>query len=119
MELKEFYNKIGADADIVVKRMGLTEKHLKKYLRKFQQNEEYDKLTRAVEQQDYDNIEWAAHTLKGVTANLGLKVLFDDFQKMVDSVRANHKEEIPALYEAASADYHYVMDLLAKVDLDA
>lgn len=118
MELKEFYKEIGADADVVIKRMGLTEKHLKKYLRKFMDNQEYKKLSKAVAEQDYYNVEWAAHTIKGVTANLGLTILFDDFQKIVDSVRNEKNKDIDRLYQDASVDYEHVMNLLAKVDLD-
>lgn len=119
MELSEFYREIGVDSQAVVRRMGLTEKHLKKYLRKFKDNQEYEKLSRAVAENDYYNAEWAAHTIKGVTSNLGLNILFDDFQKIVNSVRAEKTEEIPALFEAASADYERVMNLLAQVDLEA
>ena len=117
MQLNEFYQSIGSDASLVIRRMGLTEKHLKKYLKKFQENQEYAKLTKAVGENDFYNIEWAAHTLKGVTSNLGLDILYSDFQKIVDSVRAGRNDEIPSLFAAASADYERVMELLAEVPL--
>lgn len=117
MELTEFYKAIGSDSDVVVRRMGLTEKHLKKYLKKFQENQEYAKLAKAVEDKDYYNIEWAAHTLKGITSNLGLDILYDDFQKIVDRVRAGACDDIPSLFETASADYQRVMKLMEGVSL--
>lgn len=118
MELVEFYREIGVDSNVVISRLGLTEKHLKKYLRKFRVNQEYDKLSKAVEEKDYYNVEWAAHTLKGVASNLGLNILLEDFQSMVDSVRAEKTENIPELYQRVSADYERVMNLLAEVDLE-
>ena len=117
MQLNEFYQMIGSDSDAVVRRMGLTENHLKKYLGKFRENQEYMKLTQAVAQNDYYNIEWAAHTLKGITSNLGLDILYTDFQKIVDCVRDGKYDEIPAHYAAARADYERVMELLAEVPL--
>lgn len=118
MELKQFYQEIGADCDTVVKRMGLTERHLKKYLRKFMDNLEYGKLSKAVAEHDYVNVEWAAHTLKGVTSNLGLDILYEDLQRIVDSVRGGREQEVSSLFEAADRDYRMVMELLAEVDLE-
>jgi phosphopantetheinyl transferase (holo-ACP synthase) len=117
MQLSAFYQEIGVDMNDVIRRMGLTEKHLKKYLNKFLANKEYDKLTRAVEEKDYTNAEWAAHTLKGVAANLGLVILLDDFQEIVNQVRNGHTELIPELYERSSADYMRVISLLKETDL--
>lgn len=116
MELSEFYQEIGVDVKDVVSRMGLTEKHLKKYLKKFMDNKEYDKLTLAVEEKDSYNAEWAAHTLKGVCANLGLNNLLEDFQEIVNSVRNEQTDRIPELYQTSSADYNHVMSLLKEVD---
>ena len=62
MQLNEFYQMIGSDSDAVVRRMGLTENHLKKYLGKFRENQEYMKLTQAVAQNDYYNIESVSYT---------------------------------------------------------
>lgn len=119
MELSEFYSEIGVDSQAVVRRLGLTEKHLKKYLRKFLVNPEFEKLSRAVAEKDYYNVELAAHTIKGVASNLGLNILFDDFQKIVNCVRTEKTEEVPELFEAASADYERIIELLAQVDLGA
>jgi HPt (histidine-containing phosphotransfer) domain-containing protein len=116
MEISAFYREIGVDVKDVVSRMGLTEKHLKKYLRKFMDNKEYDKLTRAVEENDSYNVEWAAHTLKGVCANLGLNNLLSDFQEIVNSVRSDDTARIPELYRKSAEDYNRVIALLEEVD---
>ncbi|MDL2300734.1 Hpt domain-containing protein [Lachnospiraceae bacterium OttesenSCG-928-D06] len=118
MELVELYQAIDVDVNVVVGRLGLTERHLKKYLGKFRNNKEFTKLTDAVAAKDYENVEWAAHTLKGVASNLGLDLLQVTFQKMVDSVRSNHTEEIDGLYATAKVDYEKVMGLLAQVEFD-
>lgn len=117
MDITEFYRQIGGDASVVVRRMGLTEAHLKKYLGKFQNNEDYGKLKKAVGEKDYYNAEWAAHTLKGVASNLGLDILYKDFQKIVDSIRAGKPEDVPALFDEAAADYEKIMELLTQADL--
>ncbi|MDR0963518.1 MAG: hypothetical protein LBM60_02750 [Clostridium sp.] len=117
MQLAAFYSEIGVDMNEVIKRMGLTEKHLKKYLRKFLENKEYEKLTRAVEEKDYPNAEWAAHTLKGVCANLGLEILLGDFQEIVNAVRNGKTELVYDLYQRSSGDYTRVMNLLHQADI--
>jgi HPt (histidine-containing phosphotransfer) domain-containing protein len=116
MEISAFYREIGVDVKDVVARMGLTEKHLKKYLRKFMDNKEYNKLTLAVEEKDWYNVEWAAHTLKGVCANLGLNNLLSDFQEIVNRVRSDDTECIPDLYHKSAEDYNRVISLLKEVD---
>jgi|GEM_PF-299131 len=118
MELTEFYNAINVDVNVVIGRLGLTERHLKKYLGKFRNNQEFNKMSKAVEEKDYTNVEWAAHTLKGVASNLGLNLLQGTCQQMVDSVRSGNTDEIEALYKIVAVDYEKVMGLLAQVEFD-
>ncbi|MDR2044976.1 MAG: hypothetical protein LBQ15_11595 [Clostridium sp.] len=118
MDLTTFYSEIGVDIKTVVNRLGLPEKYLKKYLRKFKENKEYQKLSKAVAEQDDYNVEWAAHSLKGVASNLGLNSLLTGFQDLVDSVRHEDTQRIPELFEATSQEYQKIMSLLEEVDLE-
>ena len=71
MELKEVYEKLGGDYDDVVRRL-MGEKLVRKFLLKFLDDKSYADLERTLSEGDYKEAFRAAHTLKGVAANMGL-----------------------------------------------
>lgn len=118
MELGEFYQTIGSDAGTVIKRLGLTEKHLKKYLKKFLANREFAELSQVAYSGNHEAVEWHAHTLKGIVSNLGFDHLFVTFQKIVNCVREGKGEDVQSLFEEARTEYEKITFLLSQVNLN-
>ncbi len=62
----------GADVETTLKRFMGNEKMYMKYIMKFLDDKNFDSIRENLKSQNYEAVFNAAHTLKGVTANLGL-----------------------------------------------
>ncbi len=62
----------GADVETTVKRFMGNEKMYMKFIMKFLDDNNYDKLKENLSKGDYEETFNSAHTLKGVAANLGI-----------------------------------------------
>ncbi len=105
MTLKEFYASIGADYNIVFSRLMNNEAFILKYLNKFLEDPNFEKLTAAVTAGNMAEIEVCAHTLKGITSNLELTGLCEAATSMVAAVRSDQPERIAPLFEEAKKHY--------------
>ena len=66
MTPEEFYKEIGADYQTALSRMMGNQGLLARMLKKFENDRNYEALEKAMEENDYEGIFAAAHTLKGV-----------------------------------------------------
>ena len=71
MTVRECYEKIGSDFDKVLGRMG-SEALVKRFAVKFLEDKSFEELTESLKEKDGEDAFRAAHTLKGICANLGL-----------------------------------------------
>lgn len=104
----------GFDVDGCLKRFlnnaGLYEKCLKKFL----DDDSFQILVEAYEAGNCQEAFKAAHTLKGLTSNLGIDPLYHILQPMVEKLRVddlNVTEEIEKLKTAYQDAYQAVADL--------
>ena len=74
MTLQEFYDKTGGDYEEVLDRLRKPER-IQKYLKLFEEDDNYDKLRSAVRAKDNKAAFEASHNLKGACLNLGLEDL--------------------------------------------
>lgn len=113
MELKDFYDGIGANVSDVLGRFGGMEAMVKKFLGKFKDDQSFQKLAEAVERKDAAAIETASHTLKGVCSNLGISGLQKIAEEILAHVRAGKDlSEIEPMMEAAKKEYALVIEKL-------
>lgn len=87
-----------------------------KYLKRFITEPTYDDLKAALASQDFKTIESTAHTLKGITGNLGLTALFNGFDNIVKDVRAGRNEDALQKGLALDATVTAVREALSKLD---
>ena len=76
MTLSELYETVGGDLENVLERLGDTET-AEHFLWIFQNDPSYSSLTHSLQENDLQRAFQAAHTLKGVSLNLGLQRLGD------------------------------------------
>lgn len=89
----------------------------KRFLRKLPADQNFARLKQAVNAGDLKTVELAAHTLKGVCANLGLVKLSGDFAAMVNLVRSSGDTAgLPALMVAASAEMEKTLAAISELD---
>ena len=104
MTLFEFYNSLGESLDEVLGRLR-QESRIAKYLGLFLNDPSFDELKNAFAKNDAKTAFRAAHTLKGVAANLGLNKLSSSSSVLTEDLR-------PGSFTANS------QDLLENVELD-
>lgn len=86
-----------------------------RFLKKFIADGTYAELAKAMEDADADTILRAAHTLKGVSANLGLDALTAASAEMVSAVRSHVPADAPemqALFASLKAVYETTIQVL-------
>lgn len=77
---------LGADEGAVLRRFGTLE-YYRKFLRMLPEDDNADRLERAVEERDYEEAFRCAHTLKGLAATLELKGLSDTAACLTEELR--------------------------------
>ena len=87
MTVRECYEKIGSDFDKVLERMG-SEALVKRFAIKFLEDKSFEELTESLKEKDGECAFRAAHTLKGVCANLGLDRLYEADSELTEKLRA-------------------------------
>lgn len=86
MEIKEFYKQINSDYKDVEKRFGSLET-AEYFVKKFKSDKTYSMLTEAYAENDNEKAFRAAHTLKGLCANLGFDSLYAASSELTEALR--------------------------------
>ena len=87
MKLEDLKGKLEIDVEGSLARFAGMESMYIKFLKKLPEDENYQKLKEAVNGQDNEEIEVSAHTLKGISGNLGLTGIYDKSSRIVSAVR--------------------------------
>ena len=114
MTIQECYQKLGGEFAQVEKRLpsvGL----VRKFIVKFLDDDSYSKLRLAMQSGQREEAFRAAHTLKGVSANLGFSRLLASAGELTELLRAE-TESIPgrtaALLEEVKQDYELTVSVI-------
>lgn len=116
MTLQDLQSLIEIDVAGSLARFSNYEPMYLKYLKRFLTEPTYDALLSAVAARDFKGIESAAHTLKGISGNLGLTALLHDFDDIVQSVRAGNNEEAIEKCQAIEPKVQAVRDAISQLD---
>lgn len=84
----------GADVDTTLKRFMGNEALYMKFIMKFLDDKNFDGVKENIEKKDYESAYVSAHTLKGVTANLGLDPVYQVVTQISDMLKGKAPEEI-------------------------
>lgn len=116
MTLHEFALAAGIDEpafmEYAMHNEALACKVMKMYLR----DPAFDQLTAALVEGDMQSVRSAAHTLKGVSASLGMTRLFTLAKALVEAADAGQNALFPAMYQQISQEQAAVIALIEKLD---
>ena len=114
MTVKECYEQLEGDYEGTFARM-LKEERMKKFLLLFLQDESYGLLLQKMEEKEVDEAFRAAHTLKGVTINLGLSKLNRSSFEITEALRAKNYEQALTLLPQVKVDYEETIAVIQKL----
>ncbi|WP_040196114.1 Hpt domain-containing protein [Candidatus Soleaferrea massiliensis] len=115
MKLEELYERIESDYEAVLNRFGNDEGMLEKFVLYFAGDPAFQNLSEAVQTFSFAEIEGYAHTLKGVSGNLGFDRLQAACSELVLYIRQSRYEEIRQGFETVKQEYDAVMDGIHRI----
>ncbi len=95
---KDILEKAGVDIASAMDRFDNDESFMMMFVKKFTKDTSMESLSRAVEEKDYDTMFRAAHTIKGISGNVGLTKLYTVCDELVKKYRAGDNEGAMAVY---------------------
>ena len=113
--LKTQLIKAGVDVNNALERFMGNEALLERFLKKFPQDGNYQKLCAAMEASDWEAALTAAHTLKGVCGNLSIAPLFDLLTNQVAALRADDWHSAEEMMPQISKAYTAAIDVISQL----
>ena len=110
MTVRECYEKIGSDFDKVLERMG-SEALVKRFAIKFLEDKSFEELTESLKEKDGECAFRAAHTLKGVCANL-----YEADSELTEKLRGRQTEGSEELYQKVAEVYETTVTVLKELE---
>ncbi len=117
--LDEFYESMGSSASEIVGRLGGSADLVMRFLGKFPADDSFTQLKQALEAGDGETAFRAAHTMKGLCANLGLQHLFDKSSAVTEMLRG--EADMAAATEALpdlDAEYQRTLAALKELGIE-
>lgn len=114
MTIQECYAQLGGSYEDVSTRLP-SQRLIEKFVGKFPDDDSYNTLREAMAQQNRAEAFRAAHTLKGVAANLGFTRLMQSASQLTEALRSETaavSQVSPSLMEAVTQDYNTTMDAI-------
>lgn len=112
MDLLERLAENGVDTLHSLERFGGNEALYARFLMKFPSDPNFSQLTEAVDNQDYDAALSYAHTLKGLSANLGMDRLSESCAELVGRLRSGETQELTGLMAQLLSNYENIIAAL-------
>lgn len=110
MELSKLYEKIGTKYKIVLERFCNDEDMLSMFVMSFPDDPTYGNLASAMDKLNYTEIENHAHTLKGISANLGFDALQNACSEVVLCIRQHRLEAIQQDFQKVEREYAHIVE---------
>lgn len=108
-------NEAGVDIKGTLERFLGNEAMYEKFLSKFVSDPNFQLLCQSVSEQNYDEVERVAHTMKGVAGNLGLNPVQDLLQLVVNAVRAGDYQAIEGFMAQLTPKYDLICNIIDEM----
>ena len=104
----------GVDVAGIVEKLGMDDDMLLYFMKKFLNDTNYQQLLDAMREQDMEAALTFAHTLKGMTGNLGMNRLFQCLEKMVAIFRGQQTGNLEELMATVTVEYERICAVIKK-----
>ncbi len=102
----------GVDVEGSIRRFCGNEGLYEKFLMKFLADDNFNKMEPAFRANDFDTALIAAHTLKGVSANLGINRVYEIASEIVNLIRNEKYEDAKGLYNKFENAYKEIYQII-------
>ncbi len=116
INLEQFYACVGGDFGEVMDRFSGNEDMIKRFLKKFLEDESFSLLEKSMETGDVKSAFRGAHSLKGVASNLDLKNLYSVSFDITEILRAEKLEEAKKSFPEVSKEYTQACDFIRELE---
>ena len=114
MTLRECYTKLNGDFDGTLGRL-CSERLVEKFALKFLADDSFPLLEESMTVGNYNDAFRAAHTLKGVSVNLGFTELYKVSDEMTEALRGGAEPEDDTLFQKVKNEYQRTIELLQEL----
>ena len=111
MTINECYQALGGNYDNVLTRFR-SEERIQKYIYKFLEDTSFINMQTALENGQIEEAFRAAHTLRGVSENLGLDKLSNSSYLITEALRSGNDVLASTLFPQVKEDYQLTMDAI-------
>lgn len=111
MTLKEGYDLIGADYEGLVERVE-SEERAERFALKFLKDKSCERLIECIENEDYEEAFRAAHSIKGISLNLGFTQLYNISSLLTEELRDGKKLTNRLNLEKTTEEYNRTREML-------
>lgn len=117
MDIKQCYEQMGGDYDDVMSRLR-TDERVKKFLLKIADDKSYELLLSSLAEKNIEEAFRAAHTIKGMCANLSLTRLQVSASALTEALRGKTEYDaaFEPLLEKVKADYEVTVAAIRALD---
>lgn len=115
MNLIECYNALGGNYEDVLRRL-TSERLVKKFAVRFLDDKSYELLETSLRENNIDEAFRAAHTIKGVCANLGFDKLLHSSSDMTEALREGNIDMANELFQTVTEDYLLTINSIKALD---
>lgn len=115
-QTKQRLEEAGIDVSAALERFMGNEALLERFLKKFLNDVNYEKLVTAINAGQREDALTAAHTLKGVTGNLAMTELFDLLTEQVAAFRAGDWDRAANLMPEISKSYETIFAVIKGLE---
>lgn len=113
MTFQDYYKEIGDYEDVLTRLMN--EKLIRKYVCKFLDDSSYRDLVQALSQNNYPDAFRFAHTLKGVSRNLGLTKVFELSNEITEILRDEQPHDVSNKMAELTKEYEHVVHVIEQI----
>lgn len=114
-QLLDKLNAYGMDVPSTLARFGSNEQLMMRFLLGFPNDKTMDSLREAMKSGDHEAQKVAAHSLKGLSGNLGLTPLFEASSEMMNALRSDEPVDANSLYEVVEREYGKAIELISTL----
>ena len=112
---EKLFEGIDMDFKSIDERFAGNEKIILKFIKKFEKDETFSKLEKAVNEYNKEAMIVYSHDLKGLSANLGMKKLSSLSNDMLSELRNNIFSNIPMRFNSIKKEYINVIQCIKKI----